>query len=248
MKYKINSGMELLFKAFSKAEKKFDKRELWWRGQPVSTWDLLPRIYHREDLSDEESLLIDFRTKARSRHSECPVQDDYSSGLFLMQHHYLPTRLLDWTESILIAAYFVINREKYTSKPGALWALDPDRLNRVQFPGTSGKFVPEDEEVIPLFKHAFRPRGKRRIKKIAAINPDEVEIRMMIQMSVFTIHGTSQPLNKIKDNEKFLMKFGIPANVKEELSGMLFDLGIRESNLFPDLDHLAKELKSLEYV
>jgi len=246
MKYKINSERELL-DAFLKAEKHFDENVLWWRGQPVSTWDLLPRIYQRKDPSDEEDLLIDFCKKAKSRHSECPAQDDYSSWLFLMQHHHLPTRLLDWTESILIAAYFAVRREKYSSNPGALWALDPGRLNRIQFSDSFSKFVPEDEEVAPLFKQAFGLSGTKRIKKIAAVNPDEVDIRMMVQMSVFTIHGTTQPLNKIRGNEKFLMKFEIPAKVKEELSGMLFDLGIRESNLFPDLDHLAKELESLEY-
>ena len=61
--------------------------------------------------------------------------------------------------------------------------------------------------------------------------------------SVFTIHGNANKLEEIEWNEKYLLKFEVPANAKKTLHQLLYDLGIRESNLFPDLDHLAKELK-----
>ena len=43
------------------------------------------------------------------------------------------------------------------------------------------------------------------------------------------------------------MKFEIPVEGKESLRRDLARLGIRESNLFPDLEHLARELSISSY-
>jgi len=43
------------------------------------------------------------------------------------------------------------------------------------------------------------------------------------------------------------LKFKIPKKAKNDLKSQLKTMGVRESNLFPDLDHLAKEIKSLRF-
>jgi hypothetical protein len=226
---------------------KFEE-DIWWRGQAKSTWDLRPRIYDPGEYKSEISYINLFKSKAISRRSNCPALDDYPSWLFLAQHHRLQTRLLDWTESMLIATFFAIWEDEYLSNTGALWALDPGSLNENQF-GKNAIHLPTNPSIIPLFDQAFvEPLPEEeKVEKIAAIRPHEVDIQMMVQMSVFTIHGTSKPLNKLKDNEKFLMKFLIPANAKRKIRRLLEDLGIRESNLFPDLGHLSKEIMSYEF-
>jgi hypothetical protein len=62
-----------------------------------------------------------------------------------MQHYNAPTRLLDWTDSALVALYFAISSYRQsdddTVKPTpAVWALNPWQLNLKRF---EGPVVPE---------------------------------------------------------------------------------------------------------
>jgi len=56
-----------------------------------------------------------------------------------------------------------------------------------------------------------------------------------------------KPLDQLEDANSFLHKFTIPANAKEILKRDLYNIGIRDHNLFPDLEHLAAYLKQFSY-
>lgn len=220
------------------------RSEMWWRGQPSANWGLVPAVYRnsRGD-SYERNISLRFRQKAETRHHRCPPPDDWPAWLFFMQHYKLPTRLLDWTQSPLIATYFAVKENPDES--GAIWALHPYQFNKSQT-GSERVFSPDNLAV----KNLFPPFPKDSAPKdeiIVAIYPREVDIRMMIQMSAFTIHGTKNPLNSINDTENFLVKHVIPPAAKRELENQLFRIGITESYLFPDLEHLASELASMQF-
>jgi hypothetical protein len=44
-----------------------------------------------------------------------------------MQHHGFPNRLLDWSERLAVAAYFVV-RDVLSDAEGAVWVLFPQWL------------------------------------------------------------------------------------------------------------------------
>lgn len=246
MSYNSASVAGKLFLFFDDALKQFGDTDIWWRGQASSGKDqtLIPSIYRRKDGEfDEQNFTNTFRRRALSRHSKCPQSGDNTGWLFLMQHYGLPTRLLDWSESILVATYFSVNSKP--NEPGVLWALAPFSLNENQFDKRM-IFEPDGVPVQPFFKHAFMPEAKKYLK-IAAILPKEIDPRLMAQFSVFTIHGYNKPLESLPDREKFLMKFEIPVEFKRDLKQFLWDIGIREANIFPDLEHLAKEMYKGEY-
>lgn len=223
------------------------KNELWWRGQ-AKKWPLLPGVY-REGVCNpqhiercEKDMCIRFLLGAQQRHTNWP--GDNAHALAAMQHHGLPTRLLDWTESPLFALLFALMDKKYDDESGILWALNPSTLNAIEI-GKSNLLSPYTNDGIKsLCEAPFNiPSKVPPPKKNAAIILRQVDIRMMVQLSAFTIHGKTIALDQLEECDKYLIGFIIPADRKEELRKQLFVLGIRESNIFPDLHHLSREIK-----
>jgi hypothetical protein len=107
-----------------------EPRLVWFRGEPKLTdKPLIPKVF-RSDYS-ENDLLQTFRAKAPTLSpGQTPEKGNTDEWLFLAQHMGLPTRLLDWTESLLIATHFSI-LEHDKGKGSIVWMLNPLELNRL---------------------------------------------------------------------------------------------------------------------
>ena len=235
-----------LIEAVHQASEKFSSElGFWWRGHGQEAWSLVAPV-HREKRSDryEKNIAIRFYNRALTRHSRCPAADDFPGWLSFMQHYGLPTRLLDWSESPLIAAFFVANNPKRASEPGALWVLEPSLLNEAEgMP--KGIKVPGSKDVAQLYQPPFR--DVKEVDRIAAVLVPEQDIRMLVQLGTHTIHGSDRALENHKHRQRFLMKWVVPAAAKPRLRTELSMLGIRTSTVFPDLEHLSKELSEMRF-
>jgi hypothetical protein len=216
-------------------------RHPWWRGQGQIDWKLQPKV-HRILAHDiyEANIIAKFMQLAPSRHAQCPGANDHAKWLFLAQHYGLPTRLLDWSESPLVALYFAVANDENDAKSGTLWALDPFGLN-FSIKGKPIIASSADPDVVRLVDLAFT-HSSEQTKEALAVFPDEVDIRLMVQFAGFTIHGSSQPLEKYAKVRIFLRKFVIPARSKAQLRNELKALGIRQRSIFPDLYNLSQDL------
>ncbi len=217
---------------------------LWWRGNAKAGWTLVPKVHRppKGAPNREQNLAYHFQAQAGTRYAGCPPRADYVAWLFLMQHYGLATRLLDWTWSVLTALFFAVNDPLYDTEVGALWMLRPMVLNATQGYRLG---LPVPEAVGTFFQTAFSPQPGHPTGLILAVATHEVDVRMMVQLSAFTIHDTDKPLEGlVADHSQFLRKYEILASAKPHIRSQLELLGINSANLFPDLDHLARDLNS----
>lgn len=242
-----------LVQATLEANKKFSG-QVWWRGHRNFSWKLCPSVTRLpHNARSEQDLISRFRHKAPSRHSHVPIGTDNAGWLFLMQHYRLPPRLLDWSESPLVATYFASEQDPalrehadiIQDQDGALFALSPYALNKTQF-GRRVLFLPDDELPLECINSAFNRKNPDN-PRILAIRPSEVDSRLMVQLSVFTIHGAGMAIEDLPSYSDLIMKWVIPAASKRKIRQELRMLGTRESSLFPDLEHLAVDVASSRF-
>lgn len=80
-------------------------------------------------------------------------------------------------------------------------------------------------------------------KKILAVMPRQETRRIMQQHGAFTIHSReSERLDQAKNSNNFLTQITIPVERKAQIREELRLLGVTRSQLFPDLDNLAREI------
>jgi FRG domain len=222
----------------------FNADTAYWRGHSQADWSLVPKVFRPrstpDDLYDEHALIGHFRVLAPTRHlGKVPAHKDCMAWLFLAQHHGLPTRLLDWSESLLIASYFAVSEEDRKAHDGCVWAINPGGLNSY-FDASPGLVQIRDKNVRKIAKCAFLPGECDKV--IIALDGQEIDIRMFTQMVKFTLHSVTTRIEQLPTSEKWLRRYIIPKEAKTTLQHQLAAFGIKQSNLFPDLSHLAADL------
>ena len=203
---------------------------LWWRGHAELTWQLKPRLYRDGLAESEKDMTKRFMREAAIRHGKAPDYNDIGSWLFLMQHYRLPTRLLDWSNSPLIAAYFVVSNTRLSDKDGVIWGLAPHALNTQGGDDTgeilnhpiirvpSGGMFPmagSNSPCWPDFHSAFTGQKSDKTERVLAVKSNHFDVRQMVQHSTFTIHGLDEKMDKSANNDKYLVKLTIPADAKK---------------------------------
>lgn len=231
-----------LIELVHQVENAFNGQQLWFRGHAQDDWGLVPGA-HRRSPNLESQFTQHFRLHAPSIHTNCPEHKDYISWLPLMQHYGLPTRLLDWTESLVVAAFFAVSNRS-AEKNAAIWFLAPGALNEESI----GYFIPflSDSRVIPVVEGAFSGRIDYKNQHAMSVLAPRTDRRMAAQLGNYTIHETREALENHPQASKFLAKVIIPADARTKLMSDLSVVGVRRSLLFPDLSNLANEISELE--
>ncbi len=240
--------------------------EVWFRGQGRSSWTLLPSIYRREPdvtkaLGIEEMLFLDFNNRSRMIAERATARGDWEL-FFLMQHHRLSTRLLDWSRNLLIGAYFAVSDPKAwkgADDPPCVFMFKPRDWNAktvgeggVSAAGPSG-VISELTEGIAAGYGPSGPmtRGSAQHYALAIAGP-EFATRIAAQRGVFTVFGTRAPegSQSLEEQEPLLAPASDTlykvrlAGSRSEWETALRLVGIGEFAAFPDLDGLARELNA----
>jgi hypothetical protein len=248
------SDLSQMVEAANPTRLEFNYDQAFWRGHGNAEWPLRPHVFRRDPdhpevpIYDECALIGHFLVGAPTRfHTNTPEPNDYFGWLFLAQHYGLPTRVLDWTLNPLVALYFAVEKEEEEGTDGCVWALWPDKLNEC-FGGGGGLAQIRDDKVKELAKSAFFTDSECE-PVILAIDGREVDRRMLAQIGRFTLHSCHDAIEELSDSQDWLRRYIVPKEHKQRVRYQLAAVGIRRSNLFPDLTNLATELRKsqLEY-
>jgi hypothetical protein len=235
-----------LLKKISEVYDQLKTEHLWWRGQPEQGLPLIPRVYRNQhDPKTEFELILNFERQAPLRYSAWP--QDRSHQLLLMQHFGLPTRLLDWSMGVLTALYFAV-RDDRKDKPASLWAINPTILNKIMTKNTGmGVFHHSEKDIKDLVEAAFMRNEERPDlgDRVLAMTGPELDLRMLVQWGVYTIHSTNKAIEDIPDYLDFAAEIPIPAKDRNTLRQALIFTGFSKSRLFPDLQSLAEDIRTI---
>lgn len=212
-----------------------------FRGERDERWPLYSSLsrYLRAFAVDprawpeqEARILRIFKRKAHQFLTKPPDPDDDFQWLALMQHHGAPTRLIDFTWSPYVAAFFALERTRGDS---VVWAMNKAQIDtglaRMD-PRTSGNFP------------RYFLRGKRRF--IWMGEPHTMNSRLIAQSGTFAVPGVIDlPVEDIlsdHDQSNILAKIVLANSVREVGMRELYRMNITHATLFPDLDGLARSL------
>lgn len=212
---------------------------VWYRGHTDVAHQLVPSLARPPRSIDAELTLIKrFKQNAFPFLKSVPASE--WDWLFLMQHHGVPTRLLDWSDSPLIALWFAMVPDD-NDNDACVWALRPAELNLM------ANLAPEYAHDIPLFGQDVELDNylPNSLINTMAKNTPAAGIasrqfsRVVAQMGSFTItHRDQLPLQDVA--AKCLTQYVVPAGSKEKVRRELRYLRITRLSVFPELTNVAE--------
>jgi FRG domain len=211
----------------------------WFRGHETASFSLTPSALRYASFDSRTralALMSDFKRIAGSKLRRPPERDAELEWVLIAQHHGLPTRLLDWTESATTALYFACLNELHD---GMVFILNPVDLNRLSYASKPHVLDPQaDADVIMGYlKMGARPSKGGRYP--LAINP--ISERLIMQKGVFTLHGRRFGIDG--PGVPSLAAIPILRESKPVLRAELQRIGVDELTLFPELEHACAHLK-----
>jgi FRG domain len=194
----------------------------------------------------ELALLRNFRKYAVT---DGPHADTIWDWLALGQHRGLPTRLLDWTYSPLVALHFATEAPEDYGRDGAVWCVNfveankrlPQRLRRIM---TRERSETLTVDMLGVFKELRDFDALSRTPFLVFLEPPAIDRRILNQFALFSLMSSArgQIDTWLEEHPELCRRVVIPASLKWEIRDKLDQANVNERILFPDLDGLSRWL------
>jgi hypothetical protein len=226
-----------------------------FRGQLNTDWILRNALERTRFINYyhgiEKVFLTEFKRGARNYLNRDELPEHTIEWLALMQHHGAPTRLVDFSKSPFISAYFAFEQCNEEVDKVAIWAINIHVIRTAAYNIIKEKF---GEDLVgnknfineSVFEKIFE---LDELSLIFPVEPFKMNRRYSIQQSIFVSTGNSkQPfMEQVEflgdDIKKAMIRIEIPTGDKKSVIRDLIKMNINRASLFPDLDGYALSLK-----
>ncbi|MCZ6626187.1 MAG: FRG domain-containing protein [Deltaproteobacteria bacterium] len=227
-----------------------------YRGQADADWPLYPslarkaidaRLSAQQTIELERAALKEFQELAHHYlpPSAIPVEGDLGAWWILMQHYGVPTRVLDWTESLFVALYFAVQGR--LRRPGVVWVVHPATTIQ-HFQKMHAGYKPPS--TLGDWRPFLEPDAKSLLyvltRKTMTDRMGAQQMQTTISPQVLADHGqiVADALPDRRHVEQFT-RLIIPAERKYEFLRRLRGMNVTARALFPGLDGLGKSAAEL---
>ena len=199
----------------------------------------------------EVYLLDNFKKYARI---EDPLIDrSIWRAMIVGQHHGLPTRLLDWTHSSLVALHFannVTNYDTFEENDCVVWRIDARELNKLlpyKYQNSLDKrktFIFSVEHLSEMTKDISQYDKDMNGESFVIVEPPSIDQRIVNQYSFFAVipHGISDIESFLEEHTNKTMKYVIRKEIRWDLRDILDQLNMNERIIFPGIDGISRWL------
>ena len=218
------------------------------RGMSEARHGLLTSVQRLGRVEREGDLLRNFRKYSRVPFSS---QDSDWEWLTLAQHHGLPTRILDWTYSPLVALHFATADVARHGVDGAVWSADfvavhdalPAAL-REELEASGGAQLSVDSlgRVAPTLSE-FDALGREPF--LVFFEPPSLDERIVNQYASFSVSSSAHARTDewlVGATPPLVRRVVVGSGLKPRVRERLDQANITERVLFPGLDGLSRWL------
>lgn len=226
------------------------------RGEPRFYQECRPSIARDKELEDsvyqngEAHLIAQFRRRISSllTANEVELTRSVWGTLVLMQHYRAPTRLLDWTLSPWVAAYFAC--VSFLDQDGFIWIVGNDELQRSTLPHIPEILSPP--ELDALYSATRLKEWQQMFEKsewLVHMQPSRSTSRLTAQQGLFTVgnpisldHRSWIGSHTAKASLSVIL---IKSSLKRDLIRVLHSMNISANSLYPDLTGAGDSTNSI---
>lgn len=225
-----------------------------YRGMPDASFDLSTSLARNcGDKADAlEGPLLENFVKYVSI-EDPTIDESVWKAMIVGQHHGLPTRLLDWSHSTLVALHFANtegNLKDLDTRDGVVWRIDARELNQ-KLPQKYKAALDAKKTFIFSVKHfasvvndIAEYDADMGDKSFVTVEPPSIDQRIVNQYSFFTIipNGITDLVQFLDQNTDNTVKYIIDKNLRWNLRDILDQLNMNERMIYPGKDGIAKWL------
>jgi FRG domain len=246
-----------------------------FRGQSDAKWSLsttIERAARRYGFPDgalrnrEVVLLNNFQRRAHQYLDDPPSLEDRLEWLALMQHHGAPTRLLDFSHSFYVAAFFSMESAE---QDGAIWALSTDFTM-----GHTSNLLSQTKTMLDLEVESravlqAHLSGRQTSTCVMLVEPHRMNARLAVQQGCFVVPGdlsksfmeslacclevdvatlavkkarSLRPGDADRLFDSPVIKIVLPKEIHNRAVWDLDQMNVNATSLFPGLDGFARSL------